>query len=206
MGDLRDGGHPGARADPGTGFTARRGPLVRPRRGEREPTPTATAEPTPEETTEEPTEEPTESPEPEDIGFAEASSLDPSTGSGDNPDLADQAIDGDSDTIWRSLRYDNPTYGMKPGLGFAVELEEATTVTSVTLDVQGEGGTVQIRNTSPDDPAGGEVLAEGAMGPDTTYTLSTPTELEAIVLWFPELPAAESDGRNRIELAEITAN
>lgn len=171
-----------------------------------EPTPTATAEPTPEETTEEPTEEPTESPEPEDIGFAEASSLDPSTGSGDNPDLADQAIDGDSDTIWRSLRYDNPTYGMKPGLGFAVELEEATTVTSVTLDVQGEGGTVQIRNTSPDDPAGGEVLAEGAMGPDTTYTLSTPTELEAIVLWFPELPAAESDGRNRIELAEITAN
>ncbi|HIZ36140.1 MAG TPA: murein biosynthesis integral membrane protein MurJ [Candidatus Ruania gallistercoris] len=170
------------------------------------PTDTPSPEPTPEQTTEEPTEEPTESPEPVDISFTEASSLDPSTGSGDNPDLADQAIDGDADTIWRSLRYDNPTYGMKPGLGFAVELEEPTTVTTVTLDVQGEGGTVQIRNTSPDDPSGGEVLAEGAMGPDTTYTLSTPTELEAIVLWFPELPEAASDGRNRIELAEITAN
>ncbi|WP_147919230.1 murein biosynthesis integral membrane protein MurJ [Ruania zhangjianzhongii] len=171
-----------------------------------EPTATATEEPTPEQTTEEPSEEPSESPEPVDIGFTEARSLDPSTGSGDNPDLAEQAIDGDADTIWRSLRYDNPTYGMKPGLGFAVELEEPTTVTSVTVDVQGEGGTVQIRNTSPDDPSGGEVLAEGAMGPDTTYTLSTPTELEAIVLWFPELPEAASDGRNRIELAEITAN
>ena len=170
-----------------------------------EPAPTQTEEPTAEETTEEP-EEPSQSPEPVNISFTEARSLDPSTGSGDNPDLADQAIDGDADTFWRSLRYDNPTYGMKPGLGFAVELEEPTTVTSVTVDVQGEGGTVQIRNTSPDDPSGGEVLAEGAMGPDTTYTLSSPTELEAIVLWFPELPEAASDGRNRIELAEITAN
>lgn len=172
------------------------------------PPPATTTEPAPEETTEEPSPEETEtqSPEPADIEFAEAMSLDPSTGSGDNADLAAQAIDGDPDTIWRSLRYDNPRYGMKPGLGFAVELEEPTTVTSVTLDVHGEGGTVQIRNTTPEDPSGGEVLAEGPMGPDTTYTLSTPTELEAIVLWFPELPVADSDGRNRIELAEITAN
>ncbi|HLS62397.1 MAG TPA: murein biosynthesis integral membrane protein MurJ [Ruania sp.] len=167
-----------------------------------------TEEPSPEETSESPSPEPTEteSPEPADIDFDEAMSLDPSTGSGDNSDLADQAIDGDPDTIWRSLRYDNPSYGMKPGLGFAVVLDEPTTVTTVTLDVQGEGGTVQIRNTTPEDPSGGEVLAEGSMGPDTTYTLSEPTELEAIVLWFPELPEAASDGRNRIELAEITAN
>ncbi|WP_022919138.1 murein biosynthesis integral membrane protein MurJ [Ruania albidiflava] len=172
------------------------------------PPPAQTTEPTPEETTEEPSPSPTPSPTPTaaDIEFEEAVSLDPSTGSGDNADLAEQAIDGDADTIWRSLRYDNPQYGMKPGLGFAVMLEQPTTVTSVTLDVQGEGGVVQIRNTSPDDPSGGEVLAEGAMGPDTTYTLSEPTELEAIVLWFPELPEAASDGRNRIELAEITAN
>src|SRR5699024_6629528 len=93
-----------------------------------------TAEPSPEETSESPSPEPTEteSPEPVDIEFDEALSLDPSTGSGDNADLADQAIDGDPDTIWRSLRYDNPTYGMKPGLGFAVVLENPTTVTSVT--------------------------------------------------------------------------
>src|SRR5699024_11518185 len=96
-------------------------------------------------------------------------------------------------------------YGMTARLGFAVELEDPTEVTAVTLDVHGEGGKVQIRNTSPDDPSGGEVLAEGSMGPEKTYELSEPTELEWIVLWFPELPEASSDGRNRIELAEITA-
>lgn len=170
------------------------------------PTP-ASQSPSPEPTTPSPSPTPTETstPEPVDLSFAGATALDPSAGEGDNAELADQAIDGDPDTIWRSLRYDNPSYGMKPGLGFAVELENPSVVTSVTLDVNGEGGLVQIRNTSPDDPSGGEVLAEGPMGPEKTYELSEPTKLEYIVLWFPELPVAESDGRNRIELAEITA-
>jgi len=173
-----------------------------------EPSPTASSpSPSPEPTTSSPspTASETPTPEPVEITFTEAKALDPSAGVGDNDELAGQAIDGDADTIWRSLRYDNPTYGMKPGLGFAVKLEDPTEVTAVTLDVQGEGGKVQIRNTSPDDPSGGEVLAEGSMGPEKTYELSEPTELEWVVLWFPELPEASSDGRNRIELAEITA-
>lgn len=171
------------------------------------PSPSVSDTPSPEETT--PSPEPSESesatPEPVELSLTDAAALDPSSGVGDNADSAGQAIDGDPDTIWRSLRYDNPSYGIKPGLGFAVDLEEPTVVTAVTIDVQGEGGLVQIRDTTADDPSAGEVLAEGPMGPEETYELSEPTELESIVLWFPELPAAESDGRNRIELAEIAA-
>ncbi|QOR70749.1 murein biosynthesis integral membrane protein MurJ [Ruania alkalisoli] len=175
----------------------------------REPITPTTAAPS-----EEPTGEPSEEPSPEPtpsasaapIEIADVRSLDPSTGVGDNEDLARYAVDGDPESSWQSLRYDNPSYGIKEGLGFAVVLEATSTVTSVTVDVQGAGGVLQIRNTSPDDPGGGEVLAEGEMGPEMTYTLSEPTDLDAVVLWFPELPVAESDGRNRIELAEITVN
>src|SRR5690625_945254 len=165
-----------------------------------EPSPTASSpSPSPEPTTPSPSPTPSETPTPEpvEITFTEAKSLDPSAGVGDNDELAGQAIDGDADTIWRSLRYDNPTYGMKSGLGFAVKLEDPTEVTAVTLDVQGEGGKVQIRNTSPDDPSGGEVLAEGSMGPEKTYELSEPTELAWAVLWFPELPEASADDVGR---------
>ncbi|UFU03026.1 murein biosynthesis integral membrane protein MurJ [Ruania suaedae] len=174
----------------------------------REPiAPTTPAEPTgdPEEEPAEESPEPTTEP-PASAEIAGAQSLDPSTGVGDNEDLARFAVDGDPETTWQSLRYDNPSYGMKEGLGFAVVLEEASTVTSVTVDVQGSGGLLQVRATSADDPSGGEVLAEGEMGSDVTYTLSEPTELDTVVLWFPELPVADSDGRNRIELAEIVVD
>ncbi|WP_200837491.1 murein biosynthesis integral membrane protein MurJ [Ruania rhizosphaerae] len=175
----------------------------------REPITPTTAAPS-----EEPTAEPSEEPSPEPtpsasaapIEIAEVHSLDPSTGVGDNEDLARYAVDGDPESTWQSLRYDNPSYGMKEGLGFAVVLDATATVTSVTVDVQGAGGVLQVRDTSPDDPGGGDVLAEGEMGPEMTYTLSEPTDLDTVVLWFPELPVAESDGRNRIELAEITVN
>lgn len=175
--------------------------------------PTATYEPAdPEdeaETEEEPTEEPTEEEATEEPSgpppvIESVSSLDPSSGSGDNEELAYLAIDGDPNTIWRSLRYNDPEYGMKPGLGFAILLAEPALVTSVTLDVQGNGGLVQIRATEPSEPDSGTVLAEGPMGPEATYELSEPTEAGVLVLWFPELPVADSDGRNRIELAEIS--
>lgn len=122
----------------------------------------------------------------------------------DNPDLAYLAIDGNPDTIWRSLRYNDPAYGMKDGLGFVIDLEEAAFVDRVILDVQGEGGTVQIRADDPDNPDQGPVLAEGAMGPEVTYEFAEPVETDVLVLWFPDLPVADSDGRNRIELAGIT--
>ncbi|WP_268958064.1 murein biosynthesis integral membrane protein MurJ [Occultella kanbiaonis] len=169
-----------------------------------DPTATVPADGTDPAATTEPAPEPTTPAPPVVATFVSAQSLDPASGVGDNEDTAGRAIDGNPETTWNSLRYNNPNYGIKDGLGFAVELEAPTLITTVTLDVHGSGGIVQIRNTDPSAPNGGEVLAEGPMGPNTTYTLSTPTELSSIVLWFPELPVAESDGRNRIELAEIT--
>lgn len=138
------------------------------------------------------------------VPIAEGVTFDPSVSGGENQDNAYLAYDGNPDTTWNSLRYNSPTYGMKPGIGYTVVLEETALVSSVTLDVRGEGGLVEIRAADPDAPDQGPVLASGAMGPDVTYTFSEPVEAETIALWFPELPVADSDGRNRIELAEIS--
>lgn len=141
--------------------------------------------------------------EPAEIVIKEAISYDPSSSDGENQDLAHLAIDGDPSTIWRSLRYDSPTYFVKDGLGFSVVLEEEALVSEVVLRVDGRGGKVEIRAGDPKDPRAGSVLASGPMDQETTFTFEEPVKTDAIVMWFPELPVADSDGRNRIELAEV---
>ncbi|WP_454084521.1 hypothetical protein [Georgenia sp. Marseille-Q6866] len=172
------------------------------------PAATTEAPASPEET--EPATEPETTPAPEETTPAEPPAvaslapLDPEGDGAENPELTPQALDGDSDTYWRSRSYVDPQYGMKSGIGLHVELEEAALVSSVTMDLMGEGGNVEIRATSPDEPTEGDVLASGEMGPDTTFAFDEPVETDSIVLWFTSLPVADSDGRNRIELAELT--
>src|SRR5699024_5118843 len=131
-------------------------------------------------------------------------SYDPSTNGGENQDLAHLAIDGDPSTIWRSMRYNSPTYAIKDGLAFSIVLEQEAEVSEVVLLVDGVGGKVEVRSGDPQDPTKGEVLASGAMDHETTFTFDSPVETDTIVLWFPELPVADSDGMNRIELAEVS--
>lgn len=152
-----------------------------------------------------PSEEPEEEPEEEkvEIVIKDADTFDPSSGGGENDELAELAIDGDESTFWRSFRYDNPTYAIKDGLGFNVFLEEEAEVSEVVLVLLGEGGKVEIRAGNPDDPSSGDVLASGSMDGKTTFTFDEAVETDSISLWFPELPKAESDGLNRIELAEV---
>ncbi|WP_413451708.1 lipid II flippase MurJ [Georgenia phoenicis] len=152
-----------------------------------------------------------EQPEPEETAppaappvVASLAPLDPEGDGAENPELTPQALDGDPNTYWRSRSYVDPQYGMKTGIGLHVALQEATRVSAVTVDLMGQGGNVEIRATGPDTPTEGEVLASGPMGPATTFTFAEPVETDSIVLWFTSLPVADSDGRNRIELAELT--
>lgn len=171
------------------------------------PTPVATETEEPEQPEPTPEEEPEPSPEkeePKPIKIKEAVSYDPSTGAGENQDLAHLAIDDDPSTTWRSLRYNDPTYAIKDGLGFSIVLEDETEVSEVILLVDGKGGKVEVRAGDPEDPTKGDVLAAGAMDHETTLTFDEPVETDSIVLWFPELPVADSDGMNRIELAEVS--
>ncbi|WP_269142622.1 murein biosynthesis integral membrane protein MurJ [Georgenia yuyongxinii] len=129
--------------------------------------------------------------------------VDPQGDGAENPTLTPLALDGDTATWWRSRSYVNPAYGMKEGIGLAVSLAQRTQVSRVEIDLHGTGGLVQVRSTTPGAPTGGPVLAEGEMGPGTVLTFTEPVETDSLVLWFPRLPVADSDGKNRIELSEL---
>ncbi|HMO10805.1 MAG TPA: hypothetical protein PKB06_04735, partial [Actinotalea sp.] len=128
----------------------------------------------------------------------------PPTGdNNEHPELVGAAIDGDPSTRWYSRTYASPTYGMKPGIGFAVTLQEPAVVSTVTVQTTVTGGSVEIRLTDPATPTEGEVLAAGPLSsPTTEFVLTQPTEGAAVVLWFTALPQT-SDGRNRVEISDI---
>lgn len=125
-------------------------------------------------------------------------------GEGDHPEDAHLAYDGDPSTSWKTHTYKSAQYGnLKSGVGFAVTLEDSARVGSITLTTGNNGGHVEVRATSPDDPTSGEVLASGSLSATTELTFSEPVEGTTFVLWFSELPTA-SDGGFRVELAEIS--
>ncbi|WP_223145058.1 murein biosynthesis integral membrane protein MurJ [Actinotalea subterranea] len=136
------------------------------------------------------------------IAGAQMIDLPPGGDNNEHPEAVPLAIDGDPATAWYTRTYKSPTYGMKSGIGYAVTLAEPTTVTTVTLQVNGTGGMVEVRATDPSTPDQGTVLASGPMSAETVLTFSEPTEATHIVLWFTQLPQT-ADGSNRVELAEV---
>jgi len=139
--------------------------------------------------------------------IASVSTIDPSDPTtGEHPELAARAVDGNPATAWYTRTYNKPNFGgIKPAVGFVLTLSSPATVTSVTLHVNGTGGNVELRATDAASPTAGPVLASGPLSADTVLTLSTPTKASSIVLWFTAL-AQTADGSNRIEITEITVS
>jgi hypothetical protein len=139
---------------------------------------------------------------------ASGQALDPPP-QGDNnehPEAAPLAVDGNAATVWFTRTYKSPTFaGLKKGVGYAINLAAPATVTTVTLQVKGTGGQVEVRATDPATPTQGPVLAAGPLSASTVLTLSTPTPTQRLVLWFTALPQT-ADGSNRLELAEVTVS
>lgn len=132
-----------------------------------------------------------------------AQSLDPYGDDNEHPELAPTLIDGNPGTVWFSRYYASSSLAYKQGIGVAVSLEQATTVSSIEIQGTGTGGNVQVRATSPEDPTGGTLLAEGPFTSGTTTFTFTGTQTASIVLWVTDLPTAE-DGLNKVTISEIT--
>ena len=75
-------------------------------------------------------------------------------GDGDNPDQADQAIDGDPAKAWSTDAYFDaaPFPKFKSGVGLLLQLPKAVAVDAVSLDVPSTGTQVQIRSSPTGDP------------------------------------------------------
>lgn len=136
--------------------------------------------------------------------IASIQSVDPSDADGEHQEAVDRAFDGDPSTFWYTMTYKRDDFaGFKPGVALVLNLQAPSTVSAVTLQVNGAGGNVQVRQTDAANPSGGTLLAEGPLGPETMLTFDSPVGTQSIVLWFDHLPTAP-DGGFRIELAEIT--
>ncbi len=135
------------------------------------------------------------------------SPIDPQGDGEENDDRATRAIDGNPSTSWQSKTYRSRGFGnLKDGVGLVLELEAAATVTSVTLDIGGDGGAVELRTTTQqEDVEGTTVVATGE--PDGSGRLVlTPAQpvagAERLLLWFTSLPRV--DGEYRALVSEVT--
>ncbi|MGK2349029.1 lipid II flippase MurJ [Actinomyces sp. W5033] len=137
------------------------------------------------------------------IVISGAESLDPYDDRNEHPELVGNLIDGDPSTEWYSRFYAASSLAWKQGIGVAVRLETATQVSSIELQGTGTGGNVQIRATSPEDPTGGTLLAQGPMTAGTTTFTFPATSTGSVVVWVTDLPTA-SDGLFKVTITEIT--
>ncbi|KQY22746.1 hypothetical protein ASD16_08945 [Cellulomonas sp. Root485] len=135
--------------------------------------------------------------------IASTTSIDPSDGDGEHQEDVAKAYDGDPSTFWYTQTYKRDDFaGFKDAVGYAITLTQKTTVSTVTLRTNSNGGNVEIRATDAANPTGGPVLASGPFGPETVFTLDPATETQSLVLWITQLPTA-ADGGFRLELTEI---
>ncbi|GAB4087276.1 hypothetical protein GCM10028784_39060 [Myceligenerans cantabricum] len=128
----------------------------------------------------------------------------------DHPEAAALVSDGDPTTFWFTRTYTSPDFGgYKGGTGVALALQESAAVSTIELSTNSQGGNVQIRATTPEDPAGGQVVAEGPVSSSTTFDLEEPVAGSSFVIWFTALPESSPldgnpDLKYRVELNEVT--
>lgn len=122
----------------------------------------------------------------------------------DNPESVRNAIDANPSTSWTTWTYVQATMNPMSGIGLHIELNEEAVITEVVLDAESSGGNIQIRDTVPDAPSSGKVMAEGPItAGQTTMTLSEPLTASSFMIWIPELPQNAAGG-NQLVLNEIT--
>lgn len=132
-----------------------------------------------------------------------AAALDPFGDNNEHPELAGNVVDGDSATEWYSRYYAASSLAWKQGMGVSLALQQPAQVSGITLQGTGQGGHVQIRATSAEDPQGGTLLAEGSFTSGTTTFTFPATETQNIVVWVTELPRA-NDGLLKITIGEAS--
>ncbi len=128
-------------------------------------------------------------------------SVDPFGGGEENDERLDDLIDGNPDTFWRTERYRDPIQLLKPGVGFAIELERDPVTVQMTTN--NAGALVDVAWTSSDvDPNTWETVARVEL-PAGTLDLQLPERSGGTwVFWITELPL-NADQNYWVEIADV---
>lgn len=138
--------------------------------------------------------------------------------SGNRAELKNSAlmVDNNPVTLWKTDRYDDPTFYNKPGMGILIKFDQPTKVSSVQVQMTLAGATAQVwtgDNDPGDSSAGDKTISETfkpigekfSAHPSTTmvFPLDGTTAYPYLMIWFTGLPAEASSGGYRISVQEI---
>lgn len=124
-------------------------------------------------------------------------------GDGDNPDLAKQALSGDSSSPWHTHWYTSAAFGnLKSGTGLTLVLPRTVTVTGITVKFGDSGGAMQVKaGTSPGSLR--TVASSGSAGGTTKLSFAR-TPARYIELWFTRL--GTDNGAYQISVYDVSVS
>jgi len=137
-----------------------------------------------------------------------ARDFDPQGTGSENPEEAPLAVDGDPDTAWTTLRYDQQfgPGGLKTGVGLVLDLRASHAVSEVDLATVGSptGISIYVSPTDPDNLVGlqpaGKTDVAGTKG---VVTFAAPATGRYVVVWLTQLPAVAGGFRGGIANAVV---
>jgi serine/threonine protein kinase len=130
-------------------------------------------------------------------------------GAPDNPQDANLAIDGNPNTGWSTVTYQDavPFPKFIQGMGLLLHLSEPTALSAVTLDVPSTGTQVQIRSSPTETPA--KLADTSELTPTTSLrpghnriAVHNQTKTSNVLVWISTL--GTTNGESRTEISEIT--
>jgi hypothetical protein len=116
-------------------------------------------------------------------------------GTGDDPQQASLAIDGNDSTAWQTDWYSTATFGgLQHGTGLLLDMGKQVTVTSARILLgSAPGGRLQLRAGNTPTLAGLQVVAQAHLpGGQVTVTVGSPVKARYLLIWFTKLPADSS--------------
>lgn len=127
------------------------------------------------------------------------------SGSGDSPNRAKNATDGDPSTVWRTDEYNQQFPKLKPGVGLVVGFQEPINLSQVKIDSNSPGTKVEIRVADSTDAKFDDtvVVASGDLaGPQTTLNLQQPQHAQYVIIWITQLGEGDN-GKFISEIGEL---
>jgi serine/threonine protein kinase len=140
------------------------------------------------------------------IKIAEATTLDPPPGDGDeNSDRAELAVDGDDDTVWNTKTYNDQfgPNGLKTGVGLLLDLGESTNISQVRVRVHGGATGLEIRVADElgDTVEDYTLVKKAANVFPRTILRPEPVKARYVLVWLTSLPT--TGGGYRGEIADV---
>lgn len=139
------------------------------------------------------------------IPIVDASDFDPEGVNGENPDLVKFATDDDPNTAWTTVVYKADNIAGKTGVGLVFDLGSPRSVSSVSLELVGQGTDLELRSSdiAPEAISETQVIASATgAGSSVTLRLSRPVSTRYLVVWLTKLPSLGS--RYQGGIASIT--